>query len=190
MVTGDPRTQRLARDEGVAQVGKGQFWGIAAVITMMAVAGCGNTADPSHHINESAKKAISDTKKVGNTVDKNAKKGIIGGTKSDTSNNIGKSTKSNSGSKSKSSSSVVHPGSVSAGSKLFASTCQACHGKGGVGSSTAPRLAKSSTVISQFGTQVALEAFIAHNMPASKPGSLTPQQASNAAAYVWQIASK
>ncbi len=166
-------------------MGKGQFWRIAATMaTMVAVAGCGNTAGPSHHIKEGAKKTISDTKKVGKTIDKNTKKTIISGAK----NNTSKSTKSSS--KSKSYSSAVHPGSVSAGSKLFASTCQVCHGKGGVGTSTAPRLAKPSTVMSQFGTQAALEAFIAHNMPASKPGSLTPQQASNAAAYVWHIASK
>ena len=172
-------------------MGKGQLWGIAAAIAMVAVAGCGNTAGPSHHIKEGAKKTISDTKKVGKTVDKNTKKAITGGAKSKTSTKSSDSSKSaKSSSKSKTSSSAVHPGSVSAGSKLFASTCQVCHGKGGVGTSTAPRLAKPSAVISQFGTQAALEAFIAHNMPATKPGSLTPQQASNAAAYVWQIANK
>ena len=79
-------------------------------------------------------------------------------------------------------------GSTAAGSKFFASTCQTCHGKGGAGTGMAPRLAKPSTVVARFGSPAALESFIAHNMPADNPGSLSSSQVANVSAYVWHIA--
>lgn len=81
-------------------------------------------------------------------------------------------------------------GNAKAGASLYVRDCQSCHGRGGTGTSTAPRLAKPSSVVKTFGTEASLAAFIAHNMPASNPGSLKPQQAANAAAYVWHLAGK
>lgn len=74
------------------------------------------------------------------------------------------------------------------GRTVFASTCAVCHGKTGLGSGKGPRLAKPSTVLSQYGTEPKLELFIAHNMPASNPGSLTLIQAQSVALYVWKLA--
>lgn len=76
---------------------------------------------------------------------------------------------------------------VAAGSKLFSKSCASCHGKGATGTGKGPRLA-SSSIITRYGTEVQLEKYIEHNMPANNPGSLTAQQAANAAAYVWSIA--
>ncbi len=155
----------------------GQLWGVLAAVTMLTATGCGSTASPSHSIKQGAKKTVSDTKKSSKKVDTAAKKAVS------SAKNTKKPSKS-------SSAPTIPAGNIAAGSKLFASTCQVCHGKGGVGTSTAPRLAKPSPVASKFVTEPALEAFIAHNMPATSPGSLSRQQASNAAAYVWHIAGK
>ncbi|NMP21790.1 c-type cytochrome [Sulfobacillus harzensis] len=81
-------------------------------------------------------------------------------------------------------------GNARKGASLFARDCQSCHGRGGGGTSRAPRLAKPSSVVATFGTESALASFIAHNMPANNPGSLSPQQAANAASYVWHLAGK
>ena len=83
---------------------------------------------------------------------------------------------------------AVPVGNVKAGAALFQKSCQSCHGPQGSGSHSGPALKASALVISRFGTQSALEGFIAHNMPASNPGSLSPQQAADAAAYVWHLA--
>lgn len=111
-----------------------------------------------------------------------------------TGNKGGYVTKKDSGngsSKGHSSAPAAPPiGSVSAGAKLFASTCETCHGKGGTGTANAPRLAAPSAVAVKFKTEAALEAFIAHNMPATNPGSLNSTKAANAAAYVWHLAGK
>ncbi|MCY0907720.1 c-type cytochrome [Sulfobacillus sp. hq2] len=84
----------------------------------------------------------------------------------------------------------VSPPNITTGAKLYASTCQSCHGKNGAGTSQGPKLAASPTVVSRFGSETALEAFVAHNMPATDPGSLTPQQATNVSGYVWGLAKK
>jgi mono/diheme cytochrome c family protein len=77
--------------------------------------------------------------------------------------------------------------SIQAGAQIFRAQCQTCHGASGVGTPSAPRLAKPSAVAATFPTQAQLEAFIQHNMPASAPGSLTTSQATQVAGYVWQI---
>lgn len=84
----------------------------------------------------------------------------------------------------------VSPPNLGAGAKLFASTCQSCHGKTGGGTSQGPKLAASAAVVSRFGTETALEAFVAHNMPATDPGSLSAQQSVNVSGYVWSLAKK
>ncbi len=82
---------------------------------------------------------------------------------------------------------VAPVGNMAQGAKIYAATCETCHGKGGTGTGKAPRLASPSSVGAQFKTQGALDAFILHNMPANNPGSLSPQQAANVSAYVWHI---
>lgn len=78
--------------------------------------------------------------------------------------------------------------SVSAGQSVYSSTCASCHGSGGTGTGKAPRLAHPSNIMTRYGSEAALEVFIAHNMPASNPGSLSTGDAVNVAAYVWRIA--
>lgn len=82
---------------------------------------------------------------------------------------------------------VAPVGNATDGAKLYTSTCESCHGKGGTGTGKAPRLASPSSVVAQFKTQGALEAFVLHNMPANNPGSLSPQKAANVSAYVWHL---
>ena len=82
---------------------------------------------------------------------------------------------------------VAPVGNATDGAKLYTSTCESCHGKGGTGTGKAPRLASPSSVVAQFKTQGALEAFVLHNMPANNPGSLSPQKAANVSAYIWHL---
>ncbi len=140
----------------------------------LVVAGCGNKPAPSpkHTVKKTAhnvKNAARSTSKSAKHVAKNAQTAVPPHSTTPAKPPVG---------------------NVAAGAKLFASTCESCHGKGGTGTGSAPRLASPSTVGAQFGTQAALESFIAHNMPANNPGSLNAQQAANAAAYVWHLAGK
>lgn len=78
---------------------------------------------------------------------------------------------------------------MAAGAKLFARSCATCHGSGGIGTHGAPRLAAPSGVPTTFGGHVhRMERFIAANMPANHPGSLSPTEVKDVTAYVWHIA--
>lgn len=77
---------------------------------------------------------------------------------------------------------------VRAGMALFKRDCVTCHGVGGNGTNSAPRLSAPSGVASTFGSPTQLKTFIEANMPANNPGSLSSVQASNLAQYVWAIA--
>lgn len=79
-------------------------------------------------------------------------------------------------------------GSVAAGSHVYAASCISCHGPNGTGTSKGPRLAHPSNVVSKYGTESALYVFVAHNMPANNPGSLTTRNAVNVSTYIWHIA--
>ena len=161
-------------------------WAMMAFAIPLLV-GCGLAAGPSHTVKHGTKKAVSDVKHTGKKVDKKALK-TLKSTKTTVTKKTGgakpsSTTKKNSGA-------VKAPspmGSVTAGAKLYTSSCQVCHGKAGMGTSSGPRLARPSAVATQFKTEASLVAFIAHNMPATKPGSLSPSQASDAGAYVWSI---
>ncbi len=78
-------------------------------------------------------------------------------------------------------------GDTARGSTLFATTCTACHGRGGQGIKGAfPALWGSASY--SIGASMAREeraaTFIRHFMPQNKPGSLTDQQAFDLAAYI------
>ncbi len=157
-----------------------------AVIAFPILVGCGMAAGPSHTVKHGAKKAVSDVKHAGKKVDKKAVKTLKSTQKTVTkTTGGGKAPPTSKSSGAKKSPSPM--GNIAAGAKLYASTCEVCHGKGGMGTSSGPRLARPSAVATQFKTQASLVTFIAHNMPATKPGSLSPSQAADAGAYVWSI---
>lgn len=76
---------------------------------------------------------------------------------------------------------------VAAGSKIFSASCASCHGVGGSGTLSAPRLAGPSNIWYTFHTQSRLEHYIKIHMPGNNPGSLTRLQAKEVAAYVWSV---
>ncbi|MDA8440898.1 MAG: c-type cytochrome [Peptococcaceae bacterium] len=76
---------------------------------------------------------------------------------------------------------------VSAGESTYGSLCVGCHGANGVGSKAAPAL---KGTLAAYPTLSALTSFIHAAMPASKPGSLTPTQAANLAAYLFYLNGK
>lgn len=77
---------------------------------------------------------------------------------------------------------------IKRGATLFRADCAICHGAGGIGTHNAPRLAGPSGVAKTFTTESSLVAFIASQMPANHPGSLTHQEARDVGSYVWHIA--
>ena len=79
-------------------------------------------------------------------------------------------------------------GNASAGARVYSTSCESCHARGGTGTGNGPRLAKPSNVMASFKTQAALAQFIAHNMPANNPGILKAKNAADVAAYVWRLA--
>lgn len=87
---------------------------------------------------------------------------------------------------------VFPPGNVVAGAQLFTKTCSACHGltaEGTVG--LAPPLWQKGGVVSpNYSTLTTLTAFVYKNMPKIAPGSLTRQQASNVATFIWGLDGK
>lgn len=137
------------------------------------ISGCGQAASPAKPIKKDTHKVVSSAKKGVHKAGKDVSKTTTGG-----------------GHKTKSSTTTSSKTKGLMGAKLFAASCETCHGKGGIGSTSAPRLAKPSTVPTRFATQSALELFIAHNMPANNPGSLTPSQDKSIASYVWHLAGK
>ncbi|SMC01854.1 Cytochrome C oxidase, cbb3-type, subunit III [Sulfobacillus thermosulfidooxidans DSM 9293] len=132
--------------------------------------GCGSqSSSPAHQSNHGARKTESNTRHATKTVNRKVNNPSNGHT---TTHNDASGV------------------SLTQGAKLYASTCQSCHGKAGAGTSQGPKLAASPTVVSRFGTETALEAFIAHNMPATNPGSLSSSQSRNVSAYIWNLAKK
>ncbi|MCL6562025.1 MAG: cytochrome c [Firmicutes bacterium] len=73
------------------------------------------------------------------------------------------------------------------GAKVFAASCASCHGAKAQGTASAPPL-KTANLLHRFGSEAKLREFIAHNMPASNPGSLSAAQASDVSWYVWKLA--
>lgn len=78
-------------------------------------------------------------------------------------------------------------GNPQAGKKLYARRCAGCHGSNGAGMPpNLPPLWGPGSFSDGAGMSHAaqLAAFIQHNMPQNKPGTLTPQQAYDLAAYI------
>jgi thiosulfate dehydrogenase len=78
-------------------------------------------------------------------------------------------------------------GDVDRGSVLYAKQCALCHGADGAGQlPTIPALWGSGAYSDGAGMNNIdrMAAFVQHNMPQTNPGSLTPQQAFDVAAYV------
>lgn len=78
------------------------------------------------------------------------------------------------------------PGDTAAGRQVFASTCAVCHGADGGGTLAAPPLwgEKSYNIGAGMARVNTAAAFIHKLMPRDKPGTLTPQQAFDVAAFV------
>ena len=77
-------------------------------------------------------------------------------------------------------------GDTAAGRALFATTCVACHGATGEGTAAAPPLwgPHSYNIGAGMARVNTAAAFIKSAMPQTAPGSLTPQQAYDLAAYI------
>ncbi|MCL5115603.1 MAG: cytochrome c [Firmicutes bacterium] len=76
---------------------------------------------------------------------------------------------------------------VAAGAKIFKADCETCHGPGGQGTLSAPRLAAPSGVWYTFHNEPTLEGYIQAHMPGNHPGKLSGVEVKNVAAYVWSI---
>jgi len=78
-------------------------------------------------------------------------------------------------------------GDVGRGSQVYAQQCAVCHGLEGAGQPPqipalwGPDAYSDGAGMNDIGK---MAAFVKHNMPQSNPGSLTPQQAYDVAAYV------
>lgn len=72
------------------------------------------------------------------------------------------------------------------GRTLFTATCVICHQADGSGKSPIPALwgPRSYSIGASMARQERAASFISHNMPQSAPGSLTPQNAFDLAAYI------
>lgn len=78
-------------------------------------------------------------------------------------------------------------GDVARGEALYtAKTCVACHGADGAGMGVLPPLwgAKSYSIGASMSRIERAASFIYHNMPQTAPGTLTPQEAFDLAAYI------
>lgn len=77
-------------------------------------------------------------------------------------------------------------GDTARGRQIFAVTCVACHGADGNGSAVAPPLwgPHSFNIGAGMARRNTAAAYIHQMMPQNKPGTLTPQQAFDLAAYV------
>jgi thiosulfate dehydrogenase len=78
------------------------------------------------------------------------------------------------------------PGDTARGRELFATTCTICHGADGQGTNAAPPLwgPHSYNIGAGMARVRTAAAFIHQAMPFDKPGTLTPQQAFDLAAYI------
>jgi thiosulfate dehydrogenase len=78
------------------------------------------------------------------------------------------------------------PGDTSRAAPLFASTCAVCHGADGQGTNAAPALwgPHSYNIGAGMARLRTAAAFIRAAMPQNNPGSLSPQQAFDLAAYI------
>ena len=78
------------------------------------------------------------------------------------------------------------PGDTTRGKQVFASTCTVCHGANGEGTVAAPALwgDKSYNIGAGMARVNTAAAFIHKLMPRDRPGTLSPQQAFDVAAYV------
>jgi thiosulfate dehydrogenase len=72
------------------------------------------------------------------------------------------------------------------GRTVFTTNCARCHGNDGAGMGAFPALwgARSFSIGASMARQERAASFIRHNMPFDRPGTLTDQQAFDAAAYV------
>ena len=78
-------------------------------------------------------------------------------------------------------------GDAAAGEKLFTTQlCIACHGPEGKGNGPIPALwgAASYSIGASMAREERAASFIAHNMPQTAPGTLTPRQAFDLAAFI------
>jgi len=77
-------------------------------------------------------------------------------------------------------------GDVSRGEAIFTRECVICHQADGQGNAAYPALwgPKSFSIGASMAREERAASFIWHNMPQTKPGSLTPQEAFDVAAYV------
>ena len=77
-------------------------------------------------------------------------------------------------------------GDTARGAAVYASTCVACHGPDGAGTNAAPPLwgPQSFNIGAGMARLRTAAAFIRSAMPQSNPGSLTPQQAFDVAAFI------
>lgn len=78
-------------------------------------------------------------------------------------------------------------GDIARGERLFAEkTCLTCHGAEGKGAGAIPSLwgPTSYSIGASMAREERAASFIWHNMPQSNPGSLTPQEAFDLAAYI------
>jgi len=78
-------------------------------------------------------------------------------------------------------------GDIARGEQLFtAKTCITCHGPEGKGAGVIPALwgEKSYSIGASMAREERAASFIWHNMPQTNPGSLTPQEAFDLAAFI------
>jgi thiosulfate dehydrogenase len=77
-------------------------------------------------------------------------------------------------------------GVASRGEAIYATTCVACHQTDGGGTGPIPALwgPKSYSIGASMARSERAASFISHNMPQSAPGTLTPQQAFDLAAFI------
>ncbi|MBX5467521.1 MAG: cytochrome c [Firmicutes bacterium] len=78
------------------------------------------------------------------------------------------------------------PPAVARGAALYQRDCAACHGVAGSGAPGAPAL-DGPRLARDYPSRQALARFIAENMPASAPGTLSPTMAEDLARYLRRL---
>jgi thiosulfate dehydrogenase len=80
-------------------------------------------------------------------------------------------------------------GDSTTGVALYAANCARCHGPDAAGTPLAPPLwgRRSFSIGASMAREERAAAFIRHNMPLDKPGSMTDQQAYDLAAYITSL---